>query len=204
MKKIILLKFFTSCFKSNAQIIASPITFNESTTFTFTIDSTCIVNLAVYHYLDRTQLRERANRWVKPVKFLLKDSVMKAGTYNIKYTPTFDLESGYYNIGMSAKNSKSGWSRATGTKVLYTGGITKPTTKNTTSIVYPNPANKNITINCVNIKKIEIFDLDGKLIKSISTSEKTISVSELNAGEYIINVYSEENKLIATEKLFKE
>ena len=140
----------------------------------------------------------------KFVKFLLKDSAMKAGTYYIKYTPTFDLESGYYNFGMSAKNIKSGRTRATGAKVLYTGGITKATVKNTISVIYPNPTTKNITINCTNIKKIEIFDLDGKLIKSISTSDKTISVSELNAGEYIINVYSEENKVIATEKLFKE
>src|ERR1700752_4173830 len=101
MKINLLAIFFLYCIKSNAQIDVNPITFNESTAITFSIDSTCIVNLSVYHAPDRTQLRDLATRNTKPVKTLLKDSVMKAGTYTFKYSPSFDIESGYYNIGMS-------------------------------------------------------------------------------------------------------
>jgi|GEM_PF-6834907 len=68
--------------------------------------------------------------------------------------------------------------------------------------IYPNPVCNTLIINYEGFKRIEIIDLNGKIIKTVSTLDKSISVEGIKADEYIINVYSE-NGLLTTDKLFK-
>jgi hypothetical protein len=63
--------------------------------------------------------------------------------------------------------------------------------------IYPNPANDNLIVEYAllegwNNGKIEIYDLQGKLIKSVSinkqTGIKTINLSDIASGNYLITV----------------
>ncbi|MFH2143449.1 MAG: T9SS type A sorting domain-containing protein, partial [Bacteroidota bacterium] len=62
-------------------------------------------------------------------------------------------------------------------------------------LIYPNPANEKLTIkSCGNILQIEIIDYFGRVIKTISEikePEKTIDVSSLPKGLYLVRVYGE-------------
>lgn len=54
--------------------------------------------------------------------------------------------------------------------------------------LYPNPVTDLLKIEGVkNLEKVKIFDLSGKMIKEVTTSD--IDVHNLLAGQYIVNVY---------------
>lgn len=65
--------------------------------------------------------------------------------------------------------------------------------------IYPNPSNDNLTIESGKLfdKKllIQLFDLDGRVIKEIITDDNTsklqINIAEINAGYYLIQMKSE-------------
>ena len=70
-----------------------------------------------------------------------------------------------------------------------------------TTSVYPNPATNvlNISTNEV-IKSIEIYCVNGALVKTVST--KTIDISDLNNGMYILSVLTEEG--VSQTRFIKE
>lgn len=72
--------------------------------------------------------------------------------------------------------------------------------------LFPNPVNDILSINTtsVSISNVEILDINGRIIKSIAIGnsfDAKINVSDLNAGVYMINIYSENNK--TTKKFIK-
>ncbi|MFH2142045.1 MAG: T9SS type A sorting domain-containing protein, partial [Bacteroidota bacterium] len=73
-------------------------------------------------------------------------------------------------------------------------------------LIYPNPANEKLTIkSCGKILQIEIIDYFGRVIKTVSEikePEKTIDVSSLPKGLYLVRVYGE--GIVKTEKFIKE
>lgn len=67
--------------------------------------------------------------------------------------------------------------------------------------IYPNPTNGIITLQRttqVNLKTVEIYDVNGRILKSIDVStmqlQKTIDISKLASGIYFISVTSEDEK----------
>jgi hypothetical protein len=72
--------------------------------------------------------------------------------------------------------------------------------------LYPNPAQETITIKSdlnLNGKEYCIFDFVGKSVLKGKFSDdiKSVSVSELNNGVYILTIYDSNNKLISTNKV---
>ncbi|QOD62002.1 T9SS type A sorting domain-containing protein [Polaribacter haliotis] len=68
--------------------------------------------------------------------------------------------------------------------------------------IYPNPASNNLYINTdTTISKVQIFNLLGKkVIETTTLSNKSLDVSGLNGGVYLIKVFNSVNKT-ATQKL---
>ena len=64
--------------------------------------------------------------------------------------------------------------------------------------IYPNPAQKEITIRSNSIKSYQLFSIQGDLIeqKLLSQPETKLDVSTLPNGIYIIKVESESKKWI--------
>jgi aminopeptidase N len=70
--------------------------------------------------------------------------------------------------------------------------------------LFPNPSSTILNINIDNYKptnasRIDIFDLQGKLVKQISivNAENIISISDLAKGQYIINLMDKSKKIAA-------
>tara|TARA_B110000261_G_scaffold28183_1_gene31667 strand:- start:1050 stop:1676 length:627 start_codon:yes stop_codon:yes gene_type:complete len=64
-----------------------------------------------------------------------------------------------------------------------------------TTEIYPNPANNvlNIVSYTVGIDKINIYNLNGQLVlnKEVNNNQKTLNISSLESGIYIVDILSE-------------
>ena len=69
-------------------------------------------------------------------------------------------------------------------------------------ILYPNPV-KNILHFSEEVSIVKITDLSGKMVKQTSVLGKSIDVSTLSRGNYIITIMTKSGKVI-TRKLMKE
>jgi len=72
--------------------------------------------------------------------------------------------------------------------------------------LYPNPVKDILYINTSynNLTSVEILDINGRIVKSSglnNNADAQINVSDLNAGIYMINIYSDNNK--TTKKFVK-
>lgn len=68
-------------------------------------------------------------------------------------------------------------------------------------IVFPNPTNGLLTIHIDGQKTILVTNLQGQIIKTIKTDTKTISLTDLAAGNYIVTVFNADNKLLTTKQI---
>jgi len=67
--------------------------------------------------------------------------------------------------------------------------------------IYPNPANEMITVSGINkLKRIEIYDISGKLL--MSETKTHIVISNLPKGIYVLKII-DTNDFMVTKKLIK-
>jgi|GEM_PF-2300321 len=80
-----------------------------------------------------------------------------------------------------------------------TESIKKPTD------IYPNPGNKSIRLSNISndIVKIEILNLTGSIVRTVSENSTEISVSDLASGMYFVKIYFQNGKL-DVQKFVKE
>ena len=70
--------------------------------------------------------------------------------------------------------------------VLYPAGIEEVTAENS---IYPNPATDQITINTTdNVQRVEIFNMQGQLVKAETGAVNNISVKDLANGMYTLKL----------------
>ena len=74
---------------------------------------------------------------------------------------------------------------------------------NTILNVYPNPVKDNLKIESdKNLQKLEIYNLEGKIFKSVNQGCNSIDVNNLNCGIYFLKVYTENRIFI--ERIIKQ
>jgi hypothetical protein len=91
----------------------------------------------------------------------------------------------------------------TGTEPAWVG-VSELAQQNTSLIIYPNPSKNEIHIqtNELNIERIEVLDVNGKVLMSTNASEN-ISVESLVPGLYFVQVTSKTG-CILKEKFVKD
>jgi len=67
--------------------------------------------------------------------------------------------------------------------------------------VYPNPSVGNFTIQCECMRQVEIYSIDGRLVKSLSVNGSECVVEGLEKGVYLVKI--ETNKEAFTKKVVK-
>ena len=74
--------------------------------------------------------------------------------------------------------------------VTYPAGIEDVTMENTT--VYPNPVSDVLTISSSNqVQRVEIFNIQGQLVKAETGDVQSISVKDLANGLYTLKLTTE-------------
>jgi hypothetical protein len=63
--------------------------------------------------------------------------------------------------------------------------------------IFPNPANNTITIEGNGLARVELFDIQGRMLlekKTESGKQKVVDVSQLQSGIYFVKIYSDSNE----------
>ncbi len=68
-------------------------------------------------------------------------------------------------------------------------------------LIYPNPTTDLLTVSIDGEKTILITNTNGQTCKSFKTYDKTVSLSGLPTGDYIVSVFNADNKLLTTKHL---
>ncbi|MDR0370675.1 MAG: choice-of-anchor J domain-containing protein [Prevotellaceae bacterium] len=68
--------------------------------------------------------------------------------------------------------------------------------------IYPNPAKNRVHINCPDLSDIQLFNIQGKEVMSVTANSEqaTVDVSNLPEGHYLVRVTTKENKF-GTKKI---
>ncbi len=70
-------------------------------------------------------------------------------------------------------------------------------------IVFPNPVTDRLTINTTfRINKVEVYNMNGGLMKQSKGGAKTMDMSKLNSGSYLLKIFTGEG--IFTQKVIKK
>ncbi|CAL2080158.1 G8 domain-containing protein [Tenacibaculum sp. 190524A05c] len=72
-------------------------------------------------------------------------------------------------------------------------------------IIYPNPASSSFSIKSINRDlDVHIYSLQGNLIKTTSSTQNGIDVSQLSTGIYIVQIQDQNSNFVCTKKLIKK
>ena len=62
--------------------------------------------------------------------------------------------------------------------------------------VYPNPSTNTFTIQCEGMKQIEIYSIDGRLVRSLSVTESECLIEGLGRGVYLLRIRTGEGNIV--------
>ena len=193
--------------KINRLLIATLLTFYFGTTYSQTTDSLSVfpnpfVSSTTIHFdlvqSDTITLRV-FNLFGQTVRTFFQSTILPSGSYNINFVGD-SLADGIYFIRLDIGSTKSI------TKKAVKSGSTSIVEDNRVVnklIVFPNPTNDHITIPINGNKTIIITDLNGKIVKSLTTDQQIISLLDIAAGQYFITILTNQNEKITTQKILK-
>ena len=83
-------------------------------------------------------------------------------------------------------------------------GLSIPQNEGIEARVYPNPSNDYLTISAMtsDLVSISIVSITGEVVRTISSNNNTINISDLSNGVYILHIQSEDG--MALRKFIKE
>lgn len=117
-----------------------------------------------------------------------------SGNGDAKLTVTADTNNTGSTRSSSILISGDGGVASKTVVVTQAGVLANQEAKTFVTVIYPNPTSDILNIQTEQkISKIEILDTSGKLLKSNSGSGKTINVSNLSKGIYLIKIYADKN-----------
>jgi hypothetical protein len=128
-------------------------------------------------------------------------------------------DEGFYNYGLDVysdvryNENANGWNGSYIPGNIYSSGIqhaiidAKFSTTNLSSdnnegnvlAVYPNPASDVLNINTHDNARVNVYAVTGELVIAENISDSRLNIENLNAGVYMIEIITENNKL--TERL---
>ena len=195
MKKINRLLFvtlLTFCFGTTfSQTVDSlsvfPNPFSVSTTIHFDIVQTDTITLRVFNAVGQTKAT------------FFNSTILPSGSYNINWLGD-SLAEGIYFVRLDIGSTKSITKKA-----IKTGStsIVENNRMVNKLIVFPNPTNDQITIPINGNKTIIVTDLNGKMVKSLTTDQQIISLLDIASGQYFITILTNQNEIITTQKILK-
>jgi hypothetical protein len=195
MKKIKHLLFITlltiTCGPIFSQTVDSltiyPNPFNSATTIHFDLVQTDTITLQVFNPLGQT------------VRTFYQSTVLPSGSYHMNLNGDSLLEGVYFiklEIGSTISIVK---------KAIKFGptSIVENYKLDHKLIAFPNPTNDRITIPIQGNKTIIVADMHGNFVKSFTTDQQVISLLDIAAGQYVITILDNENKILTTQKMIK-
>jgi len=191
--------------KINRLLLATLWTFYFGTTYSQTTDSLSVfpnpfVSSTTIHFdLVQSDTLRVFNLFGQTIRTYFQSTILPSGSYNINFLGD-SLQDGVYIVRLDIGSTKSI------TKKAVKSGSTSIVEDNRVVnklIVFPNPTNDHITIPINGNKTIIVTDLNGKIVKSLTTDQQIISLLDIAAGQYFITILTNQNEKITTQKILK-
>ncbi len=193
--------------KINQLLLLTILTFYFGTTYSQTVDSLSVfpnpfASSTTIHFdleqSDTITLRV-FNLFGQNIRTYFQSTILPSGSYNINFLGD-SLQDGVYIVRLDIGSTKSI------TKKAVKSGSTSNFEDNilvNKLIVFPNPTNGHITIPINGNKTIIVTDLNGKIVKSLTTDQQIISLLDISAGQYFITILTNQKEKITTQKILK-
>ena len=193
IQRLLLTTLLTFCFVTTFSQTADslsvfPNPFSVSTTVHFDIAQTDTITLRVFNTVGQT------------VMTFFNSTILPNGSYNINWLGD-SIADGIYFVRLEIGSTK------TITKKAIKNSTTSiKTDKKTEEIfkIFPNPTNDLITIPFDGSKTIILTDLNGKILKSFTTEQKVISLSDIAGGQYFLTILNNRNEKLTTQIVMKQ
>lgn len=165
-------------------ISAYPNPFASEATIHFEIEHTDSVYLSV---LDMTG---------KIIHIFYNSVVLPAGAYDVNLMGD-TLVNGVYLVQL-----KCGVDDAKVVKIVKNSSLAVSQNGSITEseFLFPNPTNTHFTVAIEGLKKIDFYNLDGHLAKTIYSIDTQISTEGIPKGVYLLNIQINDNKPIIVNK----
>ena len=164
-----------------------PTIFSTSTSINFDLENPSVVTLEIFDVTGAI------------CKTFYKDVPLSSGFYFENFSGN-SLKDGVYFVHLQINQNTSLNKKIIKNSTL---GFSEKNPQISNLTISPNPFSTYLTIPIEGYKMIEIKDLTGKIVQLFVTEETTISLSKLVKGEYLISIYSIENRLITSQKIVK-
>ena len=164
-----------------------PNPFSVSTNIHFDIVQSDTITLKVFNVFGQT------------IRIYYQSAILPGGSYDIDFSGD-SLGDGIYFVRLDIGSTKFLTKKAikTGTATRLEG-----TMADSRDFIFPNPTNDRITIPLSGFKTIVITDLSGKMVKSITTDQNELSVSDLPAGHYELSILTSQGTIWRVQKIQK-
>jgi hypothetical protein len=164
-----------------------PNPFSVSTNIHFDIVQSDTITLKVFSAFGQT------------IRTYYQSAILPGGSYDINFSGD-SLGDGIYFVRLDIGSTKFLTKKAikTGTASRLEDIMVDPKL-----IVFPNPTTDRITIPLSGFKTIVITDLSGKMVKSITTDQNELSLSDLAAGQYELSILTSQGTIWRVQKIRK-
>jgi hypothetical protein len=173
---------------TNDTLYVNPNPFDSLTVISFNINNTDTISLNIYSITGVN------------VKQYFNNTLLPAGQYALQFNSTA-LPNGIYFAVLKINSTKT-----LNVKLIKTSSLVAVNEihKVETKInIYPNPTNNILNTNYQGLKTIVIKGLNGQIIKSFTGYETSFSISDLNAGCYLVDVLNSTNTRIESHQIIK-
>jgi|GEM_PF-1457893 len=168
-------------------LIINPSTFDSSTVIHFEMGASDTVWLNVY------------NLAAQLIKTYYTDSVLPAGSYFLNFDGD-TLPDGAYLVKLRINSTKRVEKMV---KLTIHLGLNENLVNSSNKLLFPNPTSAILEIPTEGTKTIVVTDLSGKIVLNTTIQTNSISLANLENGNYIVSVFSENKELIISQQIVK-
>ena len=170
-------------------MVVQPTAFCDMTTIKFDLANNDTVSLEVY------------DRWGQAIRVYFTNTPLPSGSYTINFFSD-SLTPGTYVVRFAFGDTQQ-IVQSVIKLTCTTTSINATTLDNKKLILYPNPTSDLLTIPIDGEKNIIATNLQGQICKTVKTYDKTISLADLQTGDYLVSIFNQDNKLLTTCKIVK-
>ena len=67
--------------------------------------------------------------------------------------------------------------------------------------IFPNPTTDKVNVECVGMSRIDVYNVEGKLVRSMKVEDDVVQIDGLDSGVYMLRIYQGDE--ILTRKVVK-
>lgn len=184
---LLLTGYWVQAQSDSTEMIISPNPFICDATIEFELTANDTVTLVVYNLVGAV------------IANFFEDSPLPSGSYSINLFGE-SIQPGIYIVRFVTTGGSDN-KKIAREGICETTSVEEPSGSNEEITLYPNPTRDLLNIPIGGEKIIRVTDLQGRVIRTITTDLNTVSLSGLASGHYTVSIFSTNRRLISSSRI---